>query len=119
MTASGRLAYVATPVRVDEAFAARLNAGGRAERRYRFTGPCVEAQCPQWTGARCGVADALIAHTTVPAPVRIPACRIRRNCRWFDQSGVAACRVCPLVVADVGGTGTYRQLHETGAGACG
>jgi hypothetical protein len=30
----------------------------------------------------------------------LPACNVRKSCRWFRQEGVAACRVCPEVITD-------------------
>jgi hypothetical protein len=31
----------------------------------------------------------------------LPRCSIRANCRWFDQQGADACRVCPFVITDL------------------
>ena len=121
MTGSGKLAYVDPPVRIDAAFVAQAREQGSPERRFRFAGPCVEDGCPQWTGEGCGIAD-LVADTPVtdsaspdaesPDPRRtLPACSIRRSCRWFAQRGAAACTACPLIVADMGGTETYSSTH--------
>jgi hypothetical protein len=30
----------------------------------------------------------------------LPECSIRAQCRWFAQSGAAACAACPEVVTD-------------------
>jgi hypothetical protein len=109
MRPSGHLAYLQTAVLVDEAFVARARAEGSPERRFRFTGRCLEDACPQWTGDRCAVADEVVSSIPVAGPSRLPACPIRRTCRWFAQSGAAACRVCDQVVADSGGTATYRS----------
>jgi hypothetical protein len=66
MTTSGRLAYV-TPISIDAAFIARMDAQGSRERRFRFAAPCVEGGCPQWTGDGCGIADmAVDAMSTTP-----------------------------------------------------
>jgi hypothetical protein len=46
-------------------------------------------------------------------PAVLPACAIRRTCRWYAQRGAAACTVCPLIVADIGGVGTYRSTLAT------
>jgi hypothetical protein len=45
--------------------------------------------------------------------VRLPACAIRHSCRWYAQRGAAACAVCPQIVADTGGTLTYRAVQMT------
>lgn len=114
MTESGRLAFVSPQVRVDAGFVSRAkaSANGRPEQRFRFSGPCIEDGCPQWTGDRCAVADVVISEVRSAATDRrrLPACAIRRTCRWYAQRGPAACAVCPEVVADNGGTGTYRSL---------
>jgi hypothetical protein len=109
MTPSGTLSYIQPPTRVDANFVARAQALGRPESRFRFSSPCVEAGCPQWTGEGCAVVDKVIEEEE-PAELesgRLPYCAIRRDCRWFAQRGAAACAVCPRVVADIGGTETY------------
>ncbi|HSR24966.1 MAG TPA: hypothetical protein VLW53_15535 [Candidatus Eisenbacteria bacterium] len=115
----GGLAYVRPPATVDADFAARARALGRPERRFRFSGPCVEGRCPQWTGERCAVADVVAdsaAGRAVVQPGRLPACTIRGTCRWYAQRGPAACAACPLVVSDMGGTRTYRYGDVTAPG---
>jgi hypothetical protein len=129
-TGAGRLAYVQPPTRIDSAFVATAHEQGRPESRFRFSLPCIEAGCSQWNGSGCGLVDLLMdderpapaptpadvlaaepaAPTDPPAPSRrLPACAIRRTCRWYHQRGAEACAVCPLVVADCGGTATYRS----------
>ena len=111
MTPGGTLAYLQPPTRVDADFVARAKAMGRPESRFRFSGPCIEAGCPQWTGEGCAVVDEVLENETPVAADsgRLPRCGIRRTCRWFSQRGAAACAVCPVVVADIGGTETYRS----------
>lgn len=109
-TESGRLAYVQPPTRIDAAFVARAREMGRPESRFRFSLPCIEAGCPQWTGSGCGVVDHVIAEEGPGDPAApLPNCAIRSSCRWYAQSGREACAVCPLVVADTGGTETYQS----------
>jgi hypothetical protein len=124
----GTLAYVQPPTHVSAEFAWQAQALGHPERRFRFSRPCVEAACPQWTGSGCGVIDVVIgSRPAEPAtgpmadpaarppepPPALPACAIRRTCRWFAQHGAAACAVCPTIIADTGGTTTYRSAHMT------
>ena len=119
MTSQGQLAYLHPPVPVDAEFAPREAAGGTPERRYRFTGPCIEAGCPQWTGSGCGVADLAAGPVNLGLPAsprRLPACGIRHSCRWYFQRGSAACAVCPLIVADMGGIETYQSINGTAPG---
>lgn len=111
MTTSGRLAYVNPPVEVDAEFVAKARSEGSAQRRFRFAGACVEGGCPQWTGSRCAVADlaADAAQALQHGGAPLPSCSIRRECRWFAQRGRDACAACSFIVADMGGTDTYRS----------
>jgi len=111
MTQDGTLAYVQPPTRVDAGFVARAKGMGRPESRFRFSVPCIEAGCPQWTGKGCAVVDKVLEEETpvITESGRLPRCAIRSTCRWFSQRGAAACAVCPLVVADIGGTETYQS----------
>jgi hypothetical protein len=119
MTETGRLSYVQPPTHIDAAFVARAQADGRPESRFRFSAPCIEAGCSQWTGSACAVAERVVEQDgTGDPPPRLPPCAIRRTCRWFFQRGADACAVCPRVMADCGGTETYRStLGAADAGA--
>lgn len=112
-TGEGRLAYVQPPTRVDASFVAWAQASGRPESRFRFSLPCIEAGCSQWNGSGCGLIDMILEEDENRSVAeRLPACAIRRTCRWFAQRGADACNVCPRVVADIGGTETYRSRVE-------
>jgi hypothetical protein len=115
MTPSGTLSYVQPPTRVNADFVARAKALGRPESRFRFSSPCVEGACPQWTGDGCAVVDKVLEEEKPVAleSGRLPHCAIRRDCRWFAQRGADACAVCPRVVADIGGTETYSSTRGT------
>jgi len=117
----GRVAYVQPPTRISADFVARAQARGHPERWFRFSAPCREAACHQWTGTGCGVIDIVIGGRPEDPPAEdppagkpsasLPACSIRRTCRWFAQHGAAACAVCPQIVADTGTTATWRSLQ--------
>jgi hypothetical protein len=112
------MAYDQPPTRIDADFVQRAEQMGRPEARFRFSLPCVEAGCPQWTGSGCGVVDHVIAEEGAgDVTAALPNCAIRGSCRWFSQRGRAACAVCPLVVADTGGSETYSSaLRARAAG---
>jgi len=131
----GTVGYVQPPTRVGAEFVRQAQALGHPERRFRFSSTCLEGGCPQWTGTGCGVIDVVIGSRPAeppadplaeiladpaarpPGPPRtLPACAIRRTCRFFAQHGGAACAVCPTIIADTGGTATYRSGTE-GAGS--
>jgi hypothetical protein len=94
------LGYVTPPLPVDSEFIERVaETGGAPEQRFRFSEPCIEHGCRQWTGDACGLIDKLLETSAPPAP-ELPACGIRSRCRWFAQVGARACAICPLVVTD-------------------
>ena len=97
----GTIGYVTPALEVDGEFCDRAQAGRAPERRFRFAGPCVEGRCGHWTGERCGVIDEVMRTPDRPTVDPLPRCSIRASCRWFDQRGAAACRVCPFVITDL------------------
>ena len=97
----GRVAFASDRIVVNEDFVQAAREGRSPEKRFRFSTPCVKGGCAQWTGERCGVIDRVLAEgASDSAPVELPACSIRPQCRWFQQSGAAACAACPEVVTD-------------------
>jgi len=74
---------------------------GYPEKRFRFANSCAEDKCAQWTGKKCGVIGVLFTETKKKGLTETPKkCSIREVCRWFDQEGISACSVCPLVITD-------------------
>ena len=105
----GVVGYVRPAIEVDEAFVEIAEQGRTPEKRFRFASTCVEDGCVQWTGSRCGVIDEVLdlqEQGSLPAADELPACTIRRDCRWYAQSGRRACSVCPFVVTNTLPDGT-------------
>lgn len=72
---------------------------------FRFSARCEERKCLHFDGVACNLASRIVSR--LPAVVdRLPACTIRRSCRWFDQEGSAACFRCPQVITAVTGEDT-------------
>lgn len=93
------VAFIHPAIPLDEHFVERV--GTNPLRRFRFAEPCATSNCGQWTGERCGVIDEVLAETPgQPLGAPLPYCSIRRTCRWFSQSGRAACGVCRFVVTE-------------------
>jgi hypothetical protein len=125
----GSVGYVQPPTRISADFVAQAQARGHPERSFRFSGACREGACGQWTGTGCGVIDVVIGARPDDPPGRptgtaagqpsagLPACGIRRTCRWFAQRGAAACAICPQIIADTGSTATWQSLRQAAAGA--
>jgi hypothetical protein len=100
----GTVAFTPDALRVDAAFVAAAHRGRKPEARFRFASPCQRRRCVQWNGERCGVVDAVlrgVADAGMEVSGSQPACSIRAQCRWFDQSGIEACLVCPLVITEL------------------
>lgn len=100
----GRIKALRTPLPVTPEFAGAAAEAGPPEARMRFASACQTSACSQWTGSRCGVIDRVLKHLeATPEALRrdLQPCAIRATCRWYDQSGAAACKGCDLVVTDM------------------
>lgn len=101
----GELGYVQPLIEIDAEFLDLARERGRPEERFRFSSPCVEAQCGYWTGSACGVIEQVLSARDeghISPAEDLPHCMIRRSCRWYAQSGSEACLVCPFVVTKTG-----------------
>jgi hypothetical protein len=103
----GRVAFAEGRTIVDREFVSVATSEGRRapERRFRFSSPCAQGGCRQWTGAQYGVITAALEEAGVqqdqpPSDHEPPECTIRDDCRWFLQSGASACAVCQLIVTE-------------------
>lgn len=96
-TADGaRLAYVAGSVPVT---AGLLTVVGDLPPTdvFRFAVPCAEGRCVHFDGQDCRLAQRVVAGFA-PVVDALPACAIRKTCRWHAQEGASACHRCPQVV---------------------
>lgn len=66
---------------------------------FRFAAPCARSGCQHFDGGRetCRLAEKTVRVVPVMFET-LPKCAIRRDCRWWKQEGVAACKRCPQVV---------------------
>ena len=99
LSADGAVDYLPSEMAASSEFIAIARQGRAPEQRFRFSSPCQQCRCKQWTGSACGLPTRLsdlLADQKVSGP--LPQCSIRPRCRWFYQSGADACRICPLVV---------------------
>jgi hypothetical protein len=97
----GRVRRLRTSLAVTEDFLAAAAQAGPVEARFRFSAPCAEAGCAQWGGGRCLLSATLIERAqarAVTLPDESGSCELRPTCRWWQQDGEAACRVCSFVV---------------------
>jgi hypothetical protein len=100
--AGGRVAFAADRIVIDQDFVDIARQGRSPEKRFRFSGQCVQAACRQWAGGRCGVIDKVLVDLgSDRVPEELPRCSIRPQCRWYLQSGAPACGACPEVITDL------------------
>jgi hypothetical protein len=64
------------------------------ETTLRLAGECQHQRCAFWSGS-CQLAGAVVRSSD--AAERLPACPVRRQCRWFLEHGPGACGTCSVV----------------------
>jgi hypothetical protein len=96
------IAYVDRKLRLDAQQVKNLQAtSGGAEKRFRFSSPCVQKGCQQWASGKCGVIEEVLSLDNDTGSIsRLPACSIRAQCRWYLQRGVQACGASQYFVTD-------------------
>ena len=100
---SGKVGYISPALPVNAEFIDVVRRNGSPETRFRFSAPCQEIRCENWVGGRCSVIDDALVVAGNSDEFResvrsdLPRCAIRRFCRWFEQSGPNACRICPFL----------------------
>ena len=96
------IAYADRRLRIDSAQAEQMLSGTMSpEKRFRFSSPCAQHSCGQWSNGKCGVIEQVLTAPPPPSlPRDLPDCSIRKQCRWFVQRGAEACSVCRYVVTD-------------------
>jgi hypothetical protein len=66
---------------------------------FRVASSCETKGCQHFDGTNCQLATRVAKQ--LPAVVeQLPPCSIRRDCRWWQQEGSAACFRCPQVITD-------------------
>jgi len=66
---------------------------------FRFAAPCAEKACIHFSGSNCLLVQRTVEKLSEVVDT-LPSCRIRQNCRWWQQEGKAACMRCPQVITD-------------------
>ncbi len=92
----GRIRYLETPVPLSPELLS-LTGPLPATEVYRIAAKCEEKACRHFDGSNCNLATRIVQ--ILPAVVdTLPPCKIRQDCRWFQQEGSAACVRCPQVI---------------------
>jgi hypothetical protein len=66
---------------------------------FRIAAPCAGNDCQHFDGRDCRLATRIVQQMSAVVQ-ELPPCPIRRDCRWWQQEGKAACMRCPQVVTD-------------------
>lgn len=92
------VAYLKQPLPITNELMAKAGSVTPAE-IFRTASSCVESGCQHFDGKDCRLSMRIVEK--LPAVVEeLPPCSIRRNCRWWQQEGKAACMRCPQIVTD-------------------
>ena len=93
------VSYLDDPVPVSDQLLALAGDVHPAE-VFRFAAHCEEGACRHFDGSHCQLATRIVQ--ILPMAVEsLPKCKIRPECRWFQQEGKAACLRCPQVITEV------------------
>ncbi|MCW2308943.1 hypothetical protein [Rhodobium gokarnense] len=95
---SPHLTYLAGHRPVDEAVL-KLAEPMRPTEVFRFAGTCMSSQCRHFDGADCQLASRIASRLTEVVS-SLPACTIRKTCRWHAQEGPDVCLRCPQVTTN-------------------
>ncbi len=85
---------------------------------FRFAAACAESACAHFDGSDCRLA-AKIVDLLPPVVEVLPPCAIRRQCRWWQQEGRAACRRCPALATEPAGASEALRRAADPAVPCG
>ncbi|MDZ4877447.1 MAG: hypothetical protein CLLPBCKN_006882 [Chroococcidiopsis cubana SAG 39.79] len=66
---------------------------------FRIAAPCAASNCQHFDGKDCRLAQRIVEKLSVVVE-ELPPCPIRRDCRWWQQSGKVACIRCPQVITN-------------------
>lgn len=100
VNSQGMVDLLPKAIDVDEEFVLEAQKGRAPEERFRFSGKCVQSGCHQWKGGGCGVIKKVLNAFPETTNANLPACAIRKTCRWYFQEGGKACMICPLIITD-------------------
>ncbi|MHB8577420.1 MAG: nitrogen fixation protein [Dehalococcoidia bacterium] len=95
-----RLAHLVRPLPVTGEILA-LSEPVKPTEVFRFAAPCAGSACLHFDvdGASCRLVTRVVE--LLPAVTDdLPTCRIRPDCRWWQQEGRAACMRCPRIVTE-------------------
>jgi hypothetical protein len=97
--AEPRVAYLKQPQPITDELIAKASPVSPTE-VFRMATACAAKACLHFDGQDCRLAKQIADKLPVVAE-DLPPCSIRRDCRWWQQEGKAACMRCPQVITDI------------------
>lgn len=97
----GQVTYLADPVPAS-AVLDQVPTDIEPHRLLRFASHC-SAACTHHSPDHCTLAERTVATPTPAAPAAAPHCHLRVDCRWWRQTGLAACVRCPALTEGLAG----------------
>ena len=88
--------YIEHPIPINTHLARALKKIDLPQRSFRFTHRCTE--CDNWQQDHCSVATSVRRAAAALDEDSIPACGLRKYCRWFLQEGATICSLCQYTV---------------------
>ena len=93
-----RVVHLVDPQPVTEELLA-LSGSVKPTEIFRFAAPCAGSACKHFDGTNCHLAQKIV-QILPTVEETLPPCRIRPNCRWWQQEGKVACLRCPQIVTE-------------------
>lgn len=93
-----RVTYLKKPLPITDELLAKVSPVTPGE-VFRTAAPCVESGCKHFDGEDCRLAIRIVDNFSTVLE-ELPPCSIRRDCRWWQQEGKAACMRCPQLITD-------------------
>ncbi|MEH2063940.1 MAG: nitrogen fixation protein [Nostoc sp.] len=96
--AEPRVTYLKQPLPITDELIAKVSPVTPAE-IFRTASACATKDCQHFDGQDCRLAMRIVENLP-PVAEELSPCSIRRDCRWWQQEGKAACMRCPQVITD-------------------
>lgn len=92
---TAQVQYLEKPVPPSGRVLSVLN-GVRPDAVLRMAAPCAGGECHHYREGKCSLVDRVVEHLPT-TETTLPKCPIRKDCVWFTQQGVEACRRCSQI----------------------
>jgi hypothetical protein len=99
-----KMSFLKTLIKIDNEII-ETETRSREKTDIRATMPCVTKECINWNGKRCTVPEQMNYFLDQLEDISLVSnCPIQKSCRWYEQDGEKACKICPLIKTKLFGT---------------